>query len=167
MGVRVSPRAPDSTGCGKARLIRLPWKQEIACSNHATLTITPLSFNGRTARSERANGGSIPSSGANLCMQWRNGNAVSCNLTTSGFDPRLHVHSCMIPKSGGRFSDKIMHHPECSRSSSGRARGFYPQGSGFESSREHHCLDVAQPEEPPPPKRQRGGSSPPVETTES
>ncbi len=40
MGVRVSPRAPIHQGVGKPGSIRLPWKQEIACSNHATLTNT-------------------------------------------------------------------------------------------------------------------------------
>lgn len=40
----------------------------------------------------------------------------------------------------------------CSRSSTGRARGFYPQGSGFESSRERqcHCLSVVLSEKPAP-----------------
>ena len=55
-------------------------------------------------------------------MQWRNGNAMSCNLITSGFDSRLHVQ-------------------DRSRSSTGRASGFYPQGSGFESSREHQFVE--------------------------
>jgi hypothetical protein len=81
-------------------------------------------------------------------MQWRNGNAVSCNLITSGFDSRLHVQD---------------HVQDRSRSSTGRASGFYPQGSGFETSRERQFLDVDQPEDRPCPKREAARSSRAVE----
>ena len=53
--------------------------------------------------------------------------------------------------------------PPCSRSSTGRARSFYLQGSGFETSRERQFLDVDQPEDRPCPKREAARSSRAVE----
>ena len=77
---------------GKVWLIRLPWKQETACSNHAAQTILPPSFNARMSRSEREDGGWIPSGGANT-VQWRNGNAAVCKTVMSRLDTGLHLHA--------------------------------------------------------------------------
>ena len=59
-------------------------------------------------------------------MQWRNGNAVSCNLTTSGFDSRLHVHIALVAQLEERAA------------STRRVRGSSPRESTYhaESERE-------------------------------
>lgn len=52
----------------------------------------PLSFNGRTPRSERGNGGSIPSRGANA-GRWRSVNAAVCKTAMSVVDTRPILQS--------------------------------------------------------------------------
>jgi hypothetical protein len=52
----------------------------------------PLSLNGKALRSERRDGGSIPSRGANL-VQWRNGNAAVCKTVMSRLDTGLHLQA--------------------------------------------------------------------------
>src|SRR5262245_22830101 len=54
----------------------------------------PLSSSGRTADSNPANGGSIPSGGA---MQWRNGNAAVCKTAMSRLDTGLHLQCSRGP----------------------------------------------------------------------
>jgi hypothetical protein len=52
----------------------------------------PLSLNGRTLRSERRYGGSIPPRGA-TSVQWRNGNAAVCKSVMSRLDTGLHLQA--------------------------------------------------------------------------
>ena len=62
INLRVAQPGPES----------VPWKHVVGGSNPPTQTILPLSFIGRTAGSEPAKGGSIPSRGANrVVAEWR------------------------------------------------------------------------------------------------
>ena len=65
-------------------------------------------------------------------MQWRNGNAMSCNLVTSGFDSRLHVQD--RPRS---IKIALVAQPEEQAVSTREVRGSSPRESAnLESERE-------------------------------
>jgi hypothetical protein len=62
----------------------------LRCSDPSCPDHLPPSFNDRTLRSERRDGGLIPSGGATV--QWRNGNAAVCKTAMSRLDTGLHLH---------------------------------------------------------------------------
>ena len=85
-----SCREGQSAACGKAWLIRLPWKQETVRSNRTTLTKYPFrSMAGRCA----LNADTVVRfhQGVPIPVQWRNGNAALCKSVMSRLDTDLHL----------------------------------------------------------------------------